>query len=121
MKYSRTLVILAIGLAVAVVASSFDFAFSRNRRADRSSRMERALRQNAVEVLQEGRRIFRHDTLGDEVFWGDTLKLHTAIAGAAHGGVGDGLSPAQALALGLKVDVDALPGKVRGQIRREDI
>jgi hypothetical protein len=49
---------------------------------------------NAARMLREGRRTFRSDTLGSEAFWGDTLKLHLAVAGAAGGGVGPGLSPA---------------------------
>ena len=59
--------------------------------------------------LSEGRHIFRFDTFGDEDFWGGTLRLHQAIEGSAHGGVGPGVSPKTALAVGLKVDVDALP------------
>ena len=34
-------------------------------------------------LITEGRQTFRFDTFGDEAFWGDTLKLHQAIAGAA--------------------------------------
>ncbi len=56
----------------------------------------------------DGQSIFRDDALGDEYFWDDTLQLHLAIAGSAHGGVGPGLTPKQALAAGLKVDVDRL-------------
>ncbi|HEY3350460.1 MAG TPA: hypothetical protein VGM13_11855 [Thermoanaerobaculia bacterium] len=63
-------------------------------------------------MLDEGRRIFRNDTFGDEAFWGDTLRLHEAIAGSANGGVGPGVSPRTALAVGLKVDSDALPSTV---------
>ena len=65
--------------------------------------------QDAQKMVTEGREIFRHDTFGDEAYWGDTLKLHQAIAGAANGGVGGGVDPKTALAVGLKVDVDALP------------
>ena len=50
-----------------------------------------------------------NDTFGDEAFWGDTLKLHQAIAGAKHGGVGPGVSPKTALAVGLKVDMMRSP------------
>ena len=64
---------------------------------------------NALRQVHEGRKTFRFDTFGDEAFWGDTLKLHQAIEGAPTGGVGPGVSPATALAVGLKVDVDALP------------
>jgi hypothetical protein len=68
--------------------------------------------QSAIQTLNEGRATFRFDTFGDEAFWGDTLKLHQAIAGSAKGGVGAGVSPKTALAVGLKVDVDALPAAV---------
>jgi hypothetical protein len=68
--------------------------------------------QYAVQMVEEGRKTFRHDTFGDEAFWGDTLKLHRAISGSAKGGVGPGVSPKTALAVGLKVDVDALPQAV---------
>ncbi len=70
------------------------------------------IRHNGERMIEEGRRIFRFDTFGDEAFWGDTLKLHTAIEGAQHGGVGPGVSPATALAVGLKVDADALSPSV---------
>ena len=59
---------------------------------------------DALRMIQEGRQTFRHDTFGDETFWGDSLKLHQAIAGAKLGGVGPGLSPKAALAAGLKLD-----------------
>jgi hypothetical protein len=60
----------------------------------------------------EGRDTFRFDTFGDEVFWGDTLRLHEALMGERLGGVGPGLSPNAALSLGLKVDRAALPDDV---------
>ena len=67
---------------------------------------------NARAMIIQGRNTFRFDTFGDEAFWGDTLKLHQAIAGAKLGGVGPGVSPSTALVVGLKVDVDALPDSV---------
>ncbi len=75
--------------------------------------------------LEAGRNTFRFDTFGDEAFWGDVLKLHQAIEGQAHGGVGQGVSPKAALGVGLKVDVDALPPEVvtalrNGQVNLED-
>src|SRR5438094_8970032 len=65
--------------------------------------------QNAEQKVKRGRQTFRFDTFGDEAFWGGTLKLHQAIEGARLGGVGPGVSPRTALAVGLKIDVDALP------------
>ena len=71
----------------------------------------------AVETLRQGRQTFRYDPFGSEAFWGGQLQLHKAIAGAANGGVGGGLSPEAALQLGLKVDVDALPRSVKRALR----
>ena len=73
---------------------------------------------NATQMIGEGRQTFRFATFGDQVFWGDTLKRHQAIEGAANGGVGGGLSPSAALSLGLKVDVDALPQPLIEDLRR---
>ena len=63
----------------------------------------------------EGKDIFRFDSFGDEDFWSGLLHLDKAIAGAANGGVGGGVSPATALSVGLKVDADALPAAVIGR------
>ncbi len=70
---------------------------------------DREIRGNARQMVEEGRHIFRFDTFGDEAFWGDALQLHQAIQGERFGGVGPGVSPRTALAVGLTVDVDALP------------
>jgi len=82
-------------------------------------------------MVGEGRQTFRFDTFGDEAFWGDLLCLHKAIEGTAFGGVAtpdlklNGVSPKTALAVGLKVDVDALPRNLvealrRGQVNLDD-
>lgn len=52
-------------------------------------------------VTSRGRYVFRHWTFGDETFWSDTLQLHHVVETA--------VSPALALAVGLKVDADRLP------------
>ncbi len=67
----------------------------------------------AQALVEDGKQIFRFDTFGDEDFWGGALQLNKAIAGAKNGGVGPGVSPKTALAVGLKVDVDALPKAVK--------
>src|SRR5882724_4214364 len=71
---------------------------------------------SALAKLKNGRNIFRFDTFGDQAFWGDTLKLHQSIEGADHGGIGPGVSPSTALAVGLKVDVDALPQSLKKKL-----
>jgi hypothetical protein len=73
--------------------------------------------RHAQAMLSDGKTIFRYDTFGSEAFWGDALQLHKAIAGDKHGGVGPGVSPKTALAVGLKVDADALPAALKQQIK----
>src|SRR5688572_4278055 len=59
-------------------------------------------------LIAQGKEIFRHDAFGDEVYWSDTLRMHEVIP--------TGVSPATALSVGLKVDVEALPQAVRDAI-----
>lgn len=51
----------------------------------------------------DGKQIFRLDTFGDEQLWTDVLRMHEVLPS---------VSPAMALAVGLKVDSDALPPPV---------
>jgi hypothetical protein len=76
------------------------------------------INKNAAQMVKQGRQIFRFDTFGDEGFWGDTLLLHQAIEGKNFGGVGPGISPKAALALGLIVDVDALPDDLIAKLKK---
>jgi hypothetical protein len=92
--------------------------FSHRLRGDADNNSKDFTLANSADKTTKGRQIFRFDTFGDEAFWGDTLKLHQAIEGATHGGVGPGVSPRTALAVGLKVDIDALPSNVREQLLR---
>ena len=57
---------------------------------------------------REGQAIFRFDTFGDEQLWTDVLRMHEAISA---------VDPATALAVGLKVDVEALPPAVIQALR----
>ncbi len=85
-------------------------------RPDRT-RFDAAVIKNAAQMLDQGRHTFRFDTFGDQDFWGGTLQLHKALEGSQFGGVGPGVSPATALAVGLKVDVDALPPSLIAALR----
>jgi len=64
--------------------------------------------QNAL----DGKSIFRFDTFGDEQLWTNTLHLERAIAT---------ISPATALGVGLKVDVDALPASVVNALKTHQV
>jgi hypothetical protein len=82
----------------------------------------RACANALVQLFEQGKEIFRFDTFGDEDYWGGKLQLHKAVAGAALGGVGPGVSPKTALTVaGLKVDVDALPGNLQAKLKQGNV
>lgn len=55
-------------------------------------------------VVTQGKALFRFETFGDEAQWSDALRMHEVIAAA--------VDPTTALAVGLKVDAEALPQAV---------
>src|SRR5215467_4047695 len=65
--------------------------------------------ENSQQLIAQGKQIFRFDTFGDQAFWGGTLQLHQAI---------NTLKPTDALALGLKIDSDALTPQQIHAIRK---
>ena len=76
-----------------------------------------SITENANDMLEKGRAVFRFETFNDETFWTDKLQLHRAIADEKAGGIGKGLTPKAALEAGLKVDLDVLPNFMREQIK----
>src|SRR5690606_19480355 len=69
------------------------------------------------QLVQQGKQVFRYDTFGDETFWTDVLQMNQVIEAA--------VSPNTALAVGLKVDAEALPPAVveaiqNGQVDLDD-
>jgi hypothetical protein len=106
-------------LTLAVFARGYDEHEARHEREskERLSHADRQIDEHAGRMIDQGRQIFRYDTFGSESFWGGTLRLHEAIAGSKHGGVGGGVSPKTALAVGLKIDSDALPEKLKHEIK----
>jgi cytochrome c5 len=109
-------------IALLLLAAAITLVFVNSRGSEASpvqtTESEFQTDANAQRMLAEGKQTFRFDTFGDEAFWSDALQLHRAIAGANNGGVGPGVSPATALAVGLKVDVDALPQSLISQVKR---
>lgn len=63
---------------------------------------------DASQSSGDGQRIFRFDTFGDEQFWTDTLQLHKVVETS--------VDPTTALKVGLKVDAEALPPGLLGQV-----
>lgn len=117
-------VLAIVIMTVSGIGIAFQGCSSRDASADPSQAtavamapFDTTIQNNVDAMFEEGRRIFRYDTFGDEVFWSDALQLHRAIAGERLGGVGAGVSPTAALELGLKVDMDALPPDLVAQIQ----
>ena len=115
MRRKRRFLIAA--LAAAVVTGGTLLPAGGDDRDEKLKGTDTNIRDNAARLVREGREIFRFDTFGSEAFWGSGLRLHEAIAGAANGGTGPGVSPRAALSLGLKVDVDTLPSDLVARVR----
>ena len=115
MNFARLLP--AISVALVILAAGACRSVPKDVETDPAVRTQAAPRgewedkttENSKQLLEEGKKIFRWDTFGSEAFWGDQLQLHKAIIGEKKGGVGPGLTPRQALQLGLKADVGAVP------------
>ena len=114
MAKTKLLVRLALVLVIAAIGM---VVWGQNRGKGNTTEAERQTDANAQRMLSEGKQTFRFDTFGDEAFWSDALQLHRAIEGTQFGGVGPGVSPATALAVGLKVDSEALPESLVQQLK----
>jgi hypothetical protein len=104
LRYAMLAAALMSGSAVADDNSSGPGPGGRN-----SGNVDPGVAANAAKMIADGQQTFRFDTFGDEDFWGGTLHLNQAIAK---------VSPATALSVGLKVDVDALPGNLQEALRQ---
>ena len=111
------MLLLFISVAFARAEPPSDTVFESDQASASLAASSDPILDNAQAMIAAGRQTFRFDTFGDEAFWGDQLHLHQAIEGADLGGVGSGVSPRTALAVGLKVDVDALPPDLVDQLK----
>jgi hypothetical protein len=117
---------LVISIIILVVTAG-QFTQCKTTKSDKRSAFDRTgdpydfdddIKKSSKELFEKGRAVFRFETFGDEVFWTDKLQLHKAIADEKHGGIGKGLSPKEALAAGLKVDLAILPKFLRKKIQQ---
>lgn len=106
MRYKKQIVvILSLALVVTLVQCTKFIPLDDLKEKEKGHADDRSL-------ISDGKQIFRFDAFGDEAFWSGLLHIDKAIAGAKNGGFGTGVSPKTALAVGLKVDADALPADV---------
>ena len=120
-KLIIVLLCVAIGLVYATAWAEVRSDEQQTARNPKTTEFDSRIDRNAQQMLEEGRRIFRYETFGDEAYWSDKLKLHHAISGAKLGGVGPGLSPKAALSVGLKVDMDALPADLVAKVKNGQV
>ena len=91
---SRCAYLLPLAIVVSLCACT-------NRGSDEAVDLADGVTQgSAGATLEEGQRIFRYDTFGDETHWTNELRLHEVV--------NEKMQPVEALALGLKVDMDKL-------------
>jgi hypothetical protein len=111
-----------VGLLVAVIAvSQCTKTVKLEKDSDAALASQSKIHDGKKSLIEEGKQIFRFDAFGDEDFWSGLLHIDKAIAGSANGGFGPGVSPATALAVGLKVDAEALPPSVVAAIKSGSI
>jgi hypothetical protein len=100
----------------AILAASAVFvagiAFSGAKEGEKKSQFLGNAQDNAKQLIDQGQQIFRFDTYGDEAFWTSQLDMQQAVST---------LSPQTALALGLKVDAQALSPSVIEEIKHGQV
>ena len=101
---------IVFALALTFAVAEFPPALTASQTAGRSDDGDgrRTDRDDDERKHRKGQAIFRYDTFGDEQLWTDVLRMHEVIAT---------VPPATALAVGLKVDVEALPRAIIAALR----
>jgi hypothetical protein len=108
--------LIVFALAFTFIVAEFPHALTGSQTASRSdddgTRHDRDHDPDDDERNRRGQAIFRYDTFGDEQLWTEVLRMHEVIAT---------VPPATALAVGLKVDVEALPRAVKAALRAGEV
>jgi hypothetical protein len=97
-----------LGLAALVFGVALTYAISASEPMAHANPLDDASEHARPSTKDDGQAIFRYDSFGDEQLWTDTLRMHEVLAT---------VDPATALAVGLKVDVDALPPAIVAGLR----
>ena len=121
MKHKKQLFIVGLLVMVIAVSQCTKTAKLETDTSEASLNNQSKIHDGKKSLIEEGKQIFRFDAFGDEDFWSGLLHIDKAIAGSANGGFGAGVSPATALAVGLKVDAEALPPSVVAAIKSGSI
>ncbi len=103
---------IVFALALTFAIAGFSPAVTANQMADLSNEGEHHDRDDDKEDHRNGQAIFRYDTFGDEQLWTDVLRMHEVIAT---------VPPTTALAVGLKLDVEALPPEIIAAVQAGEV
>ncbi len=101
-----------IGAASIIVILAMAFAISGIRSRAQTVPNSASAQVESHARRHEGITIFRYDTFGDEQFWTGVLRMHEVIPM---------VDPKTALAVGLKVDAEALPSDVIASLRARKV
>jgi hypothetical protein len=101
-----------VGAASIVFVLAIAFAVSGLAPATRAEQTVPAAEREVDARHRDGQAIFRFDTFGDEQLWTGVLRMHEVIPT---------VDPVTALAVGLKVDVDALPDAVVAALQAGEV
>ena len=103
---------IVFALALTFAIAGISPAVTANQTAGRSNEGERHDRDDDQGNHRNGQAIFRYDTFGDEQLWTDVLRMHEVVAT---------VPPTTALAVGLKVDVEALPPEIIAALQAGEV
>ncbi len=79
------IIIVLVGISIALV---YSVERGRAQRSDnpnggpKQQQFDLQISENAKQMMEQGKQIFRYDTFGDEAYWSGKLKLHQAIQGS---------------------------------------
>jgi cytochrome c553 len=113
--------LLVLSATILVLANVAVMRTAASAQSGPATTFDSVIEQHARDSFVRGRQIFRFDTFGSEAFWGGRLRLHEPIVGARFGGSGPGLSPLEALNVGLKIDIDMVPPELIARARAGQI
>ena len=108
----RTLRVSLISIVSIVVPFALTVVMSGDGSAANTSPLGDHARDDHEGRRRIGQAIFRYDSFGDEQLWTDVLRMHEVL---------ETVPPVTALAVGLKVDVEALPRQIVAALRNGQV
>ena len=102
----------AIALLLGILTATTSIAAAVVQRSDGPRDQGARLPQQIIGDVNLGRDVFRFETFGNEGFWTDAVRLPAGIIAA-------GVTPLQALELGLQVDSDMVDAATKAQLATE--